>query len=307
MEFLKSKGRKVALICNPVSGRRRGRRPHQIQAAREELERAGMSVSIYQTTCAGEGAELARKAIQAGAELILVCGGDGTMNDVAGALAGTPIPMGVLPCGTANVLARELGVPLDVPAAARLIPQSIPRRVALGRAGQRYFILMAGVGFDAHVVRTVSWRCKRLFGMAGYVMEALRQLMFSPPRPFLLTADSRQYRATFACIARAQYYGPVRLLREANLFSDNFYVYCFNSVNPVRYLLYTAALLTAQHTRLRDFSGFSTQNVRCEQISATPTFVQVDGEPAGELPCSIEIVPDALTLLIPPPTKIAMQ
>ena len=234
--------------------------------------------------------------------MIVVCGGDGTINDVVCGMAHSKVPLAVLPGGTANVLARELGLPLDIAAAARLIPQSVPRRLALGRVGKRYFVVMAGVGFDAHVVRNLNGGWKRLFGMATYVMEGLRLLVFDPPRPFILSAEHRRHEVTFACISRAQFYGPVRMVREANLLSDQFYVYGFSSSSPFRYLLYTLALLTARHTRLPDFCGFPAQKVHCEQLANNQNQIslQVDGEFAGELPCTIEIVSDALTLLMPP-------
>lgn len=289
------------LICNSEAGRQRWRRPHQIQAVERELESNGKGVVTYHTTRAGEGATVARNAVDGGAELIVVCGGDGTINDVVCGMAHSEVPLAVLPGGTANMLARELGLPLDIVAAARLISKSVPRRLALGSIGQRYFVLMVGVGFDAHVVRNVNGHWKKLFGMAIYVMEAIRQLVLDPPRAFILSAEQRRHEVTFACISRAQFYGPVRMVREANLLSDQFYVYGFCSKNPFRYFRYLLAIMTAQHTRLPDFCGFPAQKVHCEQIAtnANRISLQVDGEFAGELPCTIEIVPDALTLLMP--------
>lgn len=300
------KFKRAVLISNPQAGRNQGIRLQQIQNAIRELERGGTSVSAYETSKPGDGATLARSAIQAGAELVVVCGGDGSINEVVGGLAHSNVPLAVLPGGTANVLARELGLPLDVSAAARTISMSTPQRMALGRAGTRYFLLMAGIGFDARVVRGVDGRWKKRLGMASYFIEAVRQLLFEPlSPPFVLSAEGQRSLVTFACISKSQHYGPVRMVREADLFSDRFQVYCFHSTNPLRYFLYALAVLARRPARLPDFSQFRARKIYCEQIPSNgkTVYLQVDGELAGQLPCTIEIVPDALTLLVPPQSR----
>jgi len=294
------------LISNPEAGRNRRRRSHQIESAARELEQSGMLVTEIETAGPGDGANLARSAIKTGAELIVVCGGDGTINAVVGGMAHSHVPLAILPGGTANVLARELGLPLEISAAARAISRSTPRRVALGQAGTRYFVLMAGVGFDARVVREVDGRWKKLFGMTTYVIEALRQLVwFGAPPPFILCADGQRQIATFACISKSQFYGPIRMVREADLFSDHFHTYCFHSANPLRYVLYALAVLAGSAGRLSDITHIRSRKFHCEQIgtNGAKVFLQVDGELVGQLPCTIEIVPDALTLLVPSPSR----
>lgn len=291
----------AVLISNPEAGRKHPLRARRIQAAKRELETIGISVTEWKTTKPGDATYLARDAVSTGAQLIVVCGGDGTINDAVCGMAHTRIPLAILPGGTANVLARELGLPLDIPAASRLISRSTPRRVALGCAGGRYFLLMAGVGFDARVVLGVNKRLKNLFGMATYVMEAVRQLFLEPPRPFVVSVDGIRHEVTFACISKSQYYGPIRMVREADLFSDQFYTYCFHSESRFRYFLYALAVLCGNPARLPDFSGFRAARIHCEQIASRENniFFHVDGEPTGQLPCTFEIVPDALTLLVP--------
>ena len=148
-------------------------------------------------------------------------------------------------------------------------------------------------------------RWKKRLGMASYVIETLRQLLFEPLSPFVLRADGERRVVTFACVSRTQHYGPVRMVREADLFSDRFYTYCFHSANSFRYFLYALAILAGRQACLADFSQFPAQKIHCEQIesSAEEIFLQVDGELAGQLPCTIEIVPDALTLLLPPQSQ----
>jgi YegS/Rv2252/BmrU family lipid kinase len=293
--------KKAVLIFNPQAGRKRRQRARQIELAKRELEHSGVKVELFETAGPGEGAAVARQAIQSGAELVVVCGGDGTINDVVCGMAHSRVPLAVLPGGTTNVLARELGLPLDIAAAARLISRSEPRRVALGKVGRRYFLLMAGVGFDARVIHKINSNAKKMFGMASYVMEAVRQLVFEPPEPFLVHSEGRSHRATFVCVSRSQHYGPFKMVREADLFSDRFFLYCFHSENPLRYFQYAWAILAGRQSQLADVSMFPAHQVRCERIASQKKeiFLQVDGEFAGPLPCTIEIVPDALTLLVP--------
>ena len=289
---------RAVLIFNPESGRSRRQRSQQIFAAQREIERQGIAVRAQGTTRAGEATELARNAIQAGAELIIVCGGDGTINEVVCGMARSQVPLAVLPAGTANVLAREIGLPLSIPAAARALVDCHPRRLALGCASSRYFLLMAGVGFDAGVVRRVDARHKRRLGMATYIFQALRQALFEAPASFVISGKDWQCRATFACISKTQHYGPIKMVREADLFSDSLHIYCFQSQNRFRYFRYALALLSGNLRELPDISYFAASEVCCKADTGR-VFLQVDGEFAGQLPCCIEVVPDALTLLVP--------
>src|SRR5262249_16751126 len=148
--------------------------------------------------------------------LVIVCGGDGTINEVVGGMAHSRVPLAVLPAGTANVLAREIGLPLGVREAARAIASCRPQRLALGCVDSRYFLLMAGIGFDAGVVRQVNAQHKKLLGMTTYILQAIRNALLQNPVPFVISGGDWECRATFACIAKAQHYGPLKMVREAN-------------------------------------------------------------------------------------------
>ena len=230
----------------------------------------------------------------------MVGGGDGPINEAVCGMARSAVPLAILPGGTANVLAREIGLPLDIPSAAKQLLSCTPRRLSLGLAGSRYFLLMAGVGFDARVIQAVSAHHKKTFGMATYIFEALRQGLFHAPLPFMLKSAAHSCLSTFACIAKAQHYGPIRMAREADLFSNQFFVYCFHSRSRLRYVLYALALLSGKLDRLSDVSRFAATEITCAPASsADPVYLQVDGELLGLLPYKITIVPDALTLLVP--------
>ncbi|OFW16942.1 MAG: hypothetical protein A3H27_07915 [Acidobacteria bacterium RIFCSPLOWO2_02_FULL_59_13] len=301
------------LIYNPEAGSLRKRCAELIRQVTTELDQAGIAVTPCSTTGPGTGEPLARKAVQSGADLIVVCGGDGTINEVVCGMAHSHVPLAVLPGGTANGLGRELRLPRDLRAAARRIPSAQPRRIALGRVGgqvggrveERYFLLMAGIGLDALVISRLPPRWKRRLGMAGYFLETVRQGLLGPLVPFVISSEGKRLQAAFACISKAQYYGPLRMTPEANIFSETFCVYCFPPRSRFRYFLYGLALLAGQLKRFPDIARYPARKIQCEASStSSPIFFQVDGELAGQLPCTVELVSDALTLLVPTPSPV---
>jgi diacylglycerol kinase (ATP) len=248
--------------------------------------------------------------------LVLACGGDGTLNEVVNGLAATATPLGLLPGGTANMAARELGLPLDPLRAAQELPRWSPRRIALGRAiwpasgppsqntggpESRYFFSVAGVGFDAHIVYKLSSGLKMSLGVAGYVLEALRQVARYPFPLTTLKADNNELRATFAIVQRTRVYaGWLHTAPTADLFAPRFALCAFPSQSRLRYFLYAGAVLARLHLRLKDVKLVDASKVTCSPPdSQTRVHVELDGELAGILPVTFEVVPDSLTLLVP--------
>lgn len=168
--------RDAVLIYNPLSGRFRWRRQRDLAQAIAFLEATGMRITCLPTAGPGSATELAREQVRLGRDLVIVCGGDGTINEVVGGMAGSHVPLAVLPAGTANVLAKELGLPWSIRRAAEYIPQGELRRIALGRAGQQYFIFLAGVGPDGCIVYKLNTRAKLSLGLLSYWLESFRQL-----------------------------------------------------------------------------------------------------------------------------------
>jgi len=301
------------LIYNPVAGRRRARRGREIREAADVLRQAGLDIELAPTTGPAMAHELAQSAAANGVDVVLVCGGDGTINEVINGLAPSRIPLGILPGGTANILAHELRLPLNPVRAARELAHWTPRRIALGRsrwaegsetvtqACCRYYISVAGIGYDAEIVYKLSSWMKTNFGVAGYVMEALRQLVgYSFPR-FSCRLDGRERLGTFAVIHRTRLYaGWLHLAPSADLFAPHFAVCSFPSRSRLHYLLYAIAVLARQHLRLSGVSLDQCTEVVCTSTDASATIrFELDGELAGTVPATFEIVPDALTLLVP--------
>src|SRR5688572_10559854 len=184
--------RRAALIYNPTSGRRRPHRLRHVTTTADTLRAGGVDAVLIPTSGPGAATQLARQAIADGFDTILACGGDGTMNEILQAVVHTQAALGVVPTGTVNVLARDIGLPFTAEAAARALLASEPCRLAVGRiefttrAGApqtSYFTVMAGVGVDAQLPYRVDLALKKRIGIFAYAVEALRivfKLDFAP-------------------------------------------------------------------------------------------------------------------------------
>ncbi|HLW79481.1 MAG TPA: diacylglycerol kinase family protein [Terriglobia bacterium] len=320
--------RAATLIYNPVAGRHPERREKQIRRAAVELRQAGIDARIAQTSGPGAAREIARDAARQDGTLILVCGGDGTINEVVNGLAPGPATLGILPGGTANIIAKELGLSHDPVRAARELPGWQPRRIPLGLATwaagpegpvnltgptglngssgapreQRYFLSVAGVGFDAHVVYKLSTDFKMSWGVIAYSVQAIREALRHSFPVIVCGMEGRESRGTFVVIQRTRRYaGWLDLVPGARFFDPTFNVCVFRSRNRFRYFLYAAAVFARQHVKLGDVELARARHVDCRaaQTGARVRF-ELDGELAGELPARFDLVPEALTLLVPP-------
>ncbi len=307
----------ATLIYNPIAGRQPKRRQRQVREAAAVLEKAGIAVRLAPTSEPGSARELAKAAASQADRLVLACGGDGTINEVLNGILPGEATLGILPGGTANVFAKELRLPHHPVAAALDLPRWKSRRIALGRmswpnsedgdgrdpaaVNERYFLSLAGVGFDAYVISKSRPRLTMALGAVAYAMEAGRQALRYAFPPFVCRVDGREYRATFAAVNRTKRYGGwLRMAPTADIFQPRFSVCLFKSSNRLRYFFYGAAILARQHLRLRDVELVETCKIVCDAEEAhPPVYFEVDGELAGTLPATCEIVPDALNILVP--------
>jgi len=274
------------------------------------LEARGISVSAVSTTGPGTAADLARCAIDQGADLILVAGGDGTINEALNGMVHSEVPLGILPGGTANVLATELGLGKTMERAAATFAEWIPERLAVGSLqgnsdeGPRHFLLMAGAGLDADIVYHLSLRVKAALGKAAYWMGGFAKVGRRLP-VFTVEAEGRTFRAGFALASRVRNYGgDLEIALGASLLDDQFDLVLFEGSNSFAYLKYMLGVAVRRHPRMR---GVTTLRTRLAVFSAAAegkVHLQVDGEYAGLSPARVQIVPNAITLLVPPQFRV---
>lgn len=291
--------RNAALLYNARAGLRPWRKELGLSRVVALLEAQGLKIALCATTGSGSATEIAREQIAAGHDLIIVCGGDGTVNEAVNGMAGSSVPLALLPSGTANVLAKELGLPWDPWRAAEYIPRGEVRRIALGRAGSRYFIAVGGAGADANLVYNAVRRGWPRLGILPFWLEAFRLLLTYSFPEFTVEVNNESLPATLLVVSRTRNYaGPIQITRRADLFGNDFEVAVFPRRNPATYWLYFVAQLVDPLERFPEIQFFRSRCVRAFPRQQHIR-VQVDGELAGELPREFSIVPDALSLLVP--------
>jgi diacylglycerol kinase (ATP) len=305
----------ASIIFNPVSGGGKCSRPRHLEEARTILASAGIDAQLLPTSAPGQAGEIAARAIANGSQLIIGCGGDGTLNEIINGMPGSKVPLALLPAGTANILAKELRIPWNIPRAAALIPRGIPTRIALGAIttgnasldpnapnnSRRYFLVVAGAGADGALVHALDPNVKQRAGLLAYWMEGAKQLLrYKFPQFRVTTAENKEVATTLVIVGRTKHYGgPFRITRDADLFANEFELAIFCSQSAMRYLLYLPACWMGRLHRLKDIHFVKTNSVRCEGLRAEPIYAQVDGEASESLPVTFSIVPDALTLVVP--------
>lgn len=290
-----SAARRVLVIRNPTSGRRRIK---ELYAVLKLLDQFGCAVNVRETTCAHHATVLAKRAISEGFDVIVAAGGDGTVNEVASALTERSPPLGVIPLGTANVLAWEIGLGRRTDEVARTIAFGEPRPITIGRVNGRCFLLMVGIGYDGAVVAGISPRIKRRLGKAAYLLAAIAQLWrYSWPQ-LSVTINGAVRPCAMAIIAKARSYaGRWVLVRDANLEDSSFRVCLFARGGVWNVLRYAVALMLGRLARLPDVAILSAENVEISSPAAVA--VQADGEAIGATPVAISIVQERIRVLWP--------
>ena len=311
--------RKVVLLYNPIAGKNRERRRADVEAAAQVLRASGVEAQPVATRAPGSAGEQAREAVAEGCDTVLACGGDGTIHEVVQGLVGTDTPLGVIPLGTGNSLANELGLSRNPVRAARAILASEPRRIAVGkveypergtgRQCARYFIVIAGAGVDARMLYQMNVAAKQRQGMAAYYGEALRLFLTHRFQRFEAEWSDRQGEVhrvgvtQIMAVRLRQFGGILRWLApDAELERDDLQLVLFRTSNRVSYSLYLLRALLQQRWKTPGVDLVWARDVLCRPIAGDPSgniYAEADGELLGGLPVRFSTVPKALTLLVP--------
>lgn len=296
--------RRILIIYNPTAGRRR---LHRLQGTLEELRAQGVDTVLSPTGAPGDARALARTVTEV--DLVAAAGGDGTINEVLNGLmaaraAGRNVPpLGLIPLGTANVLAREIGLATD-PASivATLLGKTIlqfrPGRLVQGK-DIRYFAMMAGIGFDADVVSHVDLRRKRLLGRGAYAMASAGRFFDHTPRLFGLSVDGIPERAASVIVTRGRHYaGAYIVAPEAKLARPQLHVCLFARPDRWAVLRYGLALLANRLPNAAHYRVVPAQRV--EIGGGSGDAVQADGDIVGALPLVVDVAEWAIPLKVPP-------
>jgi diacylglycerol kinase family enzyme len=261
---------------------------------------------VAPTTGPRTAGAIARENIGRGADLILAAGGDGTVNEVLEGMVHSDVPMAVLPAGTANVLAMEMKLGGNFLEAAARLGECRQHRVSVGHVTcddgrvSRHFLLMAGIGLDAQIVYNVSAGLKARAGKLAYWLAGGSLLGRRLPE-FDVEADGRRRRCSFALLSKVRNYGgDFEIARNVSLFDDEFEAVLFEGRTSSHYVKYLAGLTTSRLHGMKGVYDCRARHVTLTCAEDSRVYVQIDGELAGGLPAEVKIVPNALTLLVPP-------
>jgi YegS/Rv2252/BmrU family lipid kinase len=287
--------KQALFILNPYA--RRAPAPERLRAAIDALP--GWEAALALTEAAGHATELARDAARRGFDIAVACGGDGTVNEVANGLAASETALAVVPCGTANVWAKEVRIPKKLERAVAVVAGGETRTIDLGRAGDRYFLCVAGAGFDAAMVSEVGGAFKRRLGAAAYVLHGLRRSLRYRERDAVLRTGAAALDGSlyWLIIGNTRSYGGVLHITDRARSGDGrLDLFLVRRGGLHRLLWIGLMVLLRRHHRQPNAVSAVFEQLRIE----TPGFpVQVDGEFIGETPLTFEVAPAALRVIVP--------
>lgn len=316
--------RSPVLIYNPASGGQRERRMRVVETVLGVLRAGGIDAQAIATHGPASAIEQAREAVAGGCDAVIVCGGDGTVNEVLQGIAGSGAALGIVPLGTGNVLARDLGLPRDPAAAARLLLESEPQLVTAGRLAfqheqhllaVRLFAAAAGIGPDAQIMYEMSSHSKGRFGMAAYYLKATEIWVRHRLVPFTVEyvkseGGERVKETVYQMLAvRTGDFGALlgRMVAAASLDRHDFGLVLLRTKSRLRISQYMVGRLLRREWSVPGVSiAFATEadctplpSPKAGRGAPAKLYAEVDGEVVGSPPARVDVLRDAFRLLRP--------
>jgi YegS/Rv2252/BmrU family lipid kinase len=297
---------RTCVIFNPTA------RGEKAKRFRRHLDEIGSQATLKLTTAAGDASRLAAEAVIEGFSTIVAAGGDGTVNEVVNGLGDATngferATLAVLPLGTVNVFARELGIPLKLKAGWQCIRQNRQTQIDLpsveftcnGSPRRRYFAQLAGAGLDARAIELVEWELKKKFGPLAYVLAGLRALA-APQSEVTVKADGRRATGGLVLIGNGRLYGgPFELFPRADLHDGLLDVCVFPRVNWLTLARCGPQLLLRRNLPSSAVHVLQATTIQLNSPAGTLTPFEVDGELLGRLPVNVSVEPGRLRVIVP--------
>jgi YegS/Rv2252/BmrU family lipid kinase len=281
----------IVIILNPAAGN-----PETIRDWQERVESIVGRWPVRITSHAGDAEALARRAVEEGFGRVVAAGGDGTVNHVANGIAGSDAALGILPMGTVNVFAMELGLPAnDLERCWEIIQGGNVRLVDLPSANGKYFVQLGGIGLDAQAVKETTLAFKRSLGPLSYLISAARQ----PPKLLIESADAPVQEGSFVLVGNGRLYGgPFPFFKQAVVDDGLLDVVLFKRLGFVEIIKYLHDVVFSSDIRVPEIEYFQTRQLRVSSEQDVP--VELDGELAGNCPVDFQMHEKALPVLSPP-------
>jgi YegS/Rv2252/BmrU family lipid kinase len=297
-------GVRTCVIFNPAA------RGNKARHFRRQLDIIGSQCALKATTAPGDARRLAAEAVGEGFELVVAAGGDGTVNETLNGLGDAPdgfehTRLGVLPLGTVNVFARELGIPLRVDRAWEILQQGHETRIDLPRVEfleegvrrQRYFVQLAGAGWDARAIELVDWSHKKKIGPLAYVIAGLKALRERQPK-ITVQAEGQNVTGELVLVGNGCFYGgPVKIFPRADLRNGCLEICVFPRFNWWTLIRCAPGLLTRRQLPMRLVENF--QAAKFDLAGEPGTAFELDGEWVGQLPATFSVERERLRVVVP--------
>jgi YegS/Rv2252/BmrU family lipid kinase len=289
----------IILISNPAA---KGASERKVQGAYRLLKSKGYAVEILSTKHRGEAENLAREAVKRLPFLIIAAGGDGTFSEVINGMVNSDIPLAILPMGTTNVLAKEIGIPENVEGAIEIAARGTPRTVSLGKIIMgypssriaRYFVLMAGIGYDGESVYRINENIKKISGKGAYILSGIKTLLRFQPEPLTCHINERTYTAYSLIVGKAaKYGGNFKITPDAKLSEPTLYACLFKGNRRLDILRYVFGIARQRHISFKDVEYQEAESIQIKGKA----HVQIDGDYLGMTPASMEVEPNSLRLI----------
>jgi diacylglycerol kinase (ATP) len=286
----------IHIILNPTAGTRNRALLDKVVG---RLRASGADVTIELTQAPSHATELARAAARTGsADVIVAAGGDGTINEVARGLLGQGVPLSIIPLGTANVLAIEIGLRPRAEEISAMLLGGPAELVGTGLVQGKIFLMMAGIGFDGEIVHAIDPRLKRLWGKGAFIWSGLKTWVRGPGRDIRLVVDGREKRAAWAIVMNARNYaGPFVLAPDQDITQPGLTLFLFRKGSRFSFALYLIALGLGRVPSLRNVEVLPARHT--EFSGPEGLAVEIDGDARGYLPQTIEQGTQFLRLVVP--------
>lgn len=283
---------KILVILNPAA------RGEKAGGLVERIEQLTAGAVIRLTTGPAEARAMAAEAVAQGFTTVVAAGGDGTINEVVNGIAESDVALGLLPIGTMNVFAAEIGLPTNsLRKCWEIILAGHFRSVDLPCANGHYFVQLGGIGLDAQVVQETSWDFRRDFGPLSYVISAAQIAGRRPPR-LVVEADGGEKQGSFVLIGNGRFYGgPFVIFKNARIDDGLLDVLIFKNLGYLDIVRYLHGIIFGTHIHLPDVEYFQTRTATIRSEDDVP--VEVDGELIGKLPVRFGFAPHRLKVLAP--------
>jgi diacylglycerol kinase (ATP) len=259
------------------------------------LRQNGFQLSVQFTNRMGEVQSETRKAVEQGFEAVIVAGGDGTTNEAINGIVPRDVPLGILPFGGSNVIGREISLPMHPVRAAAVIARRRTRKIDLGFTQGRFFSMMASCGFDAYAISRTSPKVKRIINRYAYVWAGIKDFIGYRPTEINVILDDGKVRetGTFVAVTNCHFYGGWHEMTPFAKVDDGFLdVMIYQGKSQLGLARFAVSMVYKQHLRMKKVRYYRSRKV--EMLSDKYTCIQVDGDPSGELPATVEIAPDAM-------------